>query len=121
MPFYAYGLNFHDVVRATTEVESQIPEIRELIKPSGHRTFRVIFPKESSRDEQTKLLNSLKEYGLTYERCSEIYVALDLEPHIDYNQVYSKLEELLEMNVLTFETCEQKIENSFDDLPEEEA
>ncbi len=34
VPFYAYGLNYQDTVRATPESEDQIPEIRELVKKS---------------------------------------------------------------------------------------
>ena len=119
VPFYAYGLNFHDIVRATPDSDDQIPEIRELIETGGHRTFRVIFPKGSSREDQSKTLESLTDLGVTHERCDKIYVALDLEPESDYGMVYDKLEELLDQDVLTFETCEQKLEGSFDDLPEE--
>lgn len=120
VPFYAYGLNFHDVVRATSETNEQIPEIREIVKSSGHRTFRVFFQKHVQREEQERILDSLKDSKISYERANNIYFALDLHPDGNYQSVYDKLCELEENNFLEFETCEARIEDSFDDLSEED-
>lgn len=119
IPFYAYGLNFHDIVRATPNSSDQIPEIRELVRPSGHRTFRVFFKKHISRDSQEEVLDSLKELAVSYERANEIYFSLDMQPTGTYQAVFDKLEELSAENILEFETCEAREEGSFDDLRED--
>ncbi|MBX0335167.1 DUF4265 domain-containing protein [Pontibacter sp. HSC-14F20] len=120
VPFYAYGLNFQDIVRATPDSEDHIPEIRELITPSGHRTFRVFFKKHIDRYQQEAILDSMESLSVTYERANNIYVALDMKPEGDYQAVFDQLEEYLEQDILGFETCEARIEGSFDDFPEEE-
>src|SRR5262249_4817112 len=43
VPFHAYGLNYGDVVRATEDSPELKPEIREVVRPSGHQTIRVFF------------------------------------------------------------------------------
>lgn len=118
VPFYAYGLNFHDIVRATPDSDDQIPEIRELVQSSGsgHRTFRVFFKKHISRQRQEEVLDSMKELTVSYERANEIYFSLDMLPTGGYQAVFDELENLTEKNILEFETCEVREEGSFDDL-----
>lgn len=86
IPFYAYGLNFQDIVRATSDSDEHIPEIRELIEPSGHRTFRVFFHKHISRAQQEEILDSLKDLTISYERASDIYFSLDIQPEVVLNK-----------------------------------
>ncbi|MEZ4777708.1 MAG: DUF4265 domain-containing protein [Bacteroidia bacterium] len=118
VPFYAYGLNFHDIVRATSESENTKPEIKELIEQSGHRTFRVFFKKSVDRDKQIEILDSMKELTISYERATGIFLSLDVQPEGNYQAVFDRLDELEQKNILNFETCEARIEGSFDDLPE---
>jgi len=118
VPFYTYGLNYLDIVRATPENYNEIPEVRELIEASGHRTFRVFFEKHIERNKQEKILGTLSELAISYERATDIYIALDLHPKGDYQLVFDKLSELEEKSILGFETCEARVEGSFDDLPE---
>ncbi len=116
IPFYAYGLNFHDIVRATPDSEGQIPEIRALVEPSGHRPFRVFFQKNISRGKQEEILDLLSVLTVSYERANEIYFSLDVQPEGSYQAVFDKLDELMEEDILEFETCEARSEGSFDDL-----
>lgn len=117
VPFYAYGLNFHDIVKATADSDEVIPEIRELFEPSGHRTFRVFFEKSIDRQKQEDVLASMKDLAISYERCNEIYFSLDMQPNGNYQAVFDRLDELEKENILGFETCEARVEGSFDDLP----
>ncbi len=119
VPFYAYGLNFHDIVRAIPDSDEHIPEVRELVELSGHRTFRVFFQKHISRDKQEEILDSLKGLTVSYERSNEIYFSLDLQPEGNYQAVFDKLDEFMERDLLGFETCDAKTEGSFDDLLDE--
>ena len=120
VPFYAYGLNFHDVVRATADSDELKPEIRELVEQSGHRTFRVFFKKHVERDQQEEILNSMNDLTISYERANDVFFSLDMQPEGDYEAIFDRLDELEQENLLGFETCERKLEGSFDDLPEEE-
>lgn len=118
VPFYAYGLNFHDIVKATPESNETIPEIRELIEASGHRTFRVFFEKEVDQEQQIELLNSLRELNISYERANAIYFSLDMAPEGNYQAVFDQLDAWEQRGLLGFETCEARMEGSFDDVPE---
>jgi hypothetical protein len=120
VPFYAYGVNFHDVVRAKESSEG-ILEVEELIEISGHRTFRIFFNKDINEENQDKILSDLNELTITYEGANKIYFSLDMKPETDYCEIYDKLEELVERNILEFETCEAKVKGSFDDMPEEDS
>ena len=47
LPFYAYGINLGDVVRAVAPDDESKPEIQEVVEYRGHRTLRFFFSKES--------------------------------------------------------------------------
>ena len=68
VPFHAYGLNFLDVVRATPDTDDAIPEIREVVEPSGRKTVRVMFEDAVDRERQAELLDGLAEFEASYER-----------------------------------------------------
>lgn len=118
VPFFAYGLNYQDIVRATPDSPELKPEIREVVEPSGHQTIRVIFDKTTDREHQVKLLESLEQYKASYERADSINVAIDIKANGNYNAVYDQLEEYIEKGFLSFETCEARVKGSFDDIPE---
>lgn len=120
VPFFAYGLNFLDVVLATADSDELKPEVRKVVEPSGHRTYRIIFNKEVGREKQVELLETLEKYEASYERADGINVAIDIKPRGDHIAVYDQLDEYEQLGLLSFETCEARIEGSFDDLPDEE-
>ena len=62
----------------------------------------------------------MKELTISYERANGIYFSLDMQPNGNYQAVFDRLDELEKENILGFETCEVRIERSFDDLPEED-
>lgn len=53
VPFYAYGLNYSDIVRARSEDPDLKPEVIEVIKENGHSTIRVYFSRELIEDGAT--------------------------------------------------------------------
>ena len=61
VPFYAYGLHFHDVVLATANDEDLKPEIQQVAEASGHQTFRILFREGLDRQEQESILDSLEQ------------------------------------------------------------
>ena len=119
VPFFAYGLNYHDIVKAISESQDLKPEIQEVVKRSGHKTIRVIFTKTVEREQQVNLLDTLEKFNATYERADAINVAIDIKTEGNYNAVYDLLEEYIEKDYLSFETCEARNEGSFDDTLED--
>ncbi|MEM9907888.1 MAG: DUF4265 domain-containing protein [Cyanobacteria bacterium P01_D01_bin.44] len=119
VPFFAYGLNYLDIVHATPDSEDLKPEIRRVVTPSGHRTYRVIFDAKIDREEQVKLLGSLEKLGATFERADATNVSIDIEPSGDHIEIYDQLDEYENQGYLSFETCEARVEGSFDDTPDE--
>lgn len=118
-PFYAYGINFLDVVKVDSTDETQKPIVLEVVKPSGYRTLRVYFNESIEKESRIDLLKGLKNLGVDSERLDNRYVALDVSPQGDYDSVIKKLSEWEEEKVLSYETCENRIPNSFSDKPQE--
>jgi len=113
IPFHAYGLNLGDIVKAIEPSPELKPQVIEVIKPSGHRTLRIIFGKNFTEEEQILYLNGIKAMGVGVERNNHIFLALDVPPEIDYQFVCNYLSELQKDNVLEYETCEVRIPGTF--------
>ncbi len=116
VPFFAYGINFYDLVRATADGPELKPEVREVVQPSGHRTLRVLFNDEIDRDTQVELLDTLKSHKGYYERANASHVAIDVEPDGSYSAVCDHLQEWEDSKYLSYETCEPREAGSFDDV-----
>jgi len=116
-PFHAYGVNWGDIVRAPADNEDQIPEVREVVKASGNKTVRVFFDSKLDQNEQGSILSSLQLLDLSWERCDDHYVALDVHPGANYDAVWDKFWELKKEEILVFETCEARVLGGFDAAP----
>jgi Domain of unknown function (DUF4265) len=114
VPFYAYGINYFDIVEVDSSDETVKPVVTKVVKSSGYATLRVFFGKDFDRISQRKLFDELKKFKADVERASEKYVALFIEPDGDFETVFNRLLELEKTEVLEFETCEAKNENNFD-------
>lgn len=114
IPFYAYGLNYLDIVKVDLSDETMKPTVLSVVKYSGHNTLRITFDDTSDNEQQVKLLEELKIFKVDIERANEQYVALSIEPDEDYDSVYDKLMELEQAGLLEFETCEARNPNNFD-------
>jgi hypothetical protein len=62
VPFWAYGLNYKDLVRATPDPDG-ILMIREVVEPSGHRTVRVMFAVSVDNERQGELFDQIHRKG----------------------------------------------------------
>jgi len=119
-PFYAYGINWGDIVRADTSDPTLKPEVREVVAPSGNKTLRVFLNKGLAQEEQNVILSSLQPLDTSWERADDHYVAIDVHPESDYQAVCDKLMELEQEGKLEYETCEAREAGSFDDVPSED-
>jgi hypothetical protein len=116
-PFYAYAINWGDIVKAP-EDDDQIPEVQEVLKTSGHETFRILFDSKLDQEAQESILSSLQSLDLSWERCNDCYVALDLHVGTNYDAVCDRLSELKREEILSYETCEARVPGGFDALPQ---
>jgi len=121
IPFYAYDLNYGDIVEARAAAPELKPSVLRVVERSGHRTIRVFFQDSVTEEERTRHLRSLDDMHVTFERCKERYYALDLAPEASIDAVRDRLDEFAAGGVLEYETCEARVDGSFDDAPEEKA
>ena len=119
VPFYAYDLNFHDVVEAHPLGADQQPTVQRVIERSGHTTLRVRFEDDVSEERRLELLHSLQPLSVSYERYGPPYFALDLEPGADVDAVRDRLDAWYAEGLLDYETCEARVEGSFDAAPDD--
>ena len=114
LPFFAFGLNFDDVIRAP--MEGELREVRAVIRPSGNRTLRVVFHAYVTADAQVSHLDALKELGGSFERATNRMVAIDVPPGAAYEAMIALLTKLEMDDQLVFETCEARNAEGFDDF-----
>ena len=116
VPFYAYNLNFLDVVEAIAAKPAAMPSIRRVIRRSGHRTLRVIFDDSVPEAERIPMLETLRPLGASIEGATKKLFAIDVQPAGDYEAIMSRLDDWTAAEQLEYETCEARVEGSFDDV-----
>lgn len=117
VPFYAYGLNHLDVVRAVELSADDTPVVQELVKASGHHTLRVFFNGTTRGSEHVELLRQLDVYRASFEHARAGHFAIDVEPGGDYAAIRARLDQWMRAGLLDYETCEARVPGSFDDHP----
>jgi Domain of unknown function (DUF4265) len=103
-PWHAYDLHFGDVVRAVADSPDEKPRVRKVVRPSGHKTLRVIFATALAEPRQIQLLSQLALFGASYERASAQLVAMDVLPEGDYQHVCDMLWSWEQEGLLEYET-----------------
>ena len=106
-PFYAYGLNFCDVVRAVPPNPDQKPSVLSIVRPSGHRTIWITFTDERSSQERERLLEELNEWKGYYEGANADYFAIDVEPEGDYTAITNRLSSWQALGILEYHEGEE--------------
>jgi hypothetical protein len=114
VPFCAYGLNFGDVVLAVSEDESKKPQVRSVVRRSGHNTLRISFCDKLSEEEQKTIIAQLETMGGELERANSQFLSIDIPPVKDYDHIRSYLDAQEASGALEYETCEEKVPGSFD-------
>ena len=120
IPIVAYGLNYRDVVHAVAPGPGLAPEIHCVVQPAGHRTVRVLFRQHLSKRVRSRLMKSLARRGLGTTLGPIPLAAVDVPPEFDLDTVVMKLQGWVEDGWAEWwETCEARVEGSFDAPPEE--
>jgi hypothetical protein len=117
IPCCAYGLNFGDVVRATSDAPDLKPEVRAVVTRSGNRTARISFCDKLSKEQQQPVLVTLVSMGTEIERATFKFVCVSVPPSVSYDSVCTYLAEQEKVGSLEYETCEERVPGSFDDRP----
>lgn len=121
VPFCAYGLNWGDVVLATADAPELKPEIRSVVRRSGQETLRVFFDDHlSEKDAQKPIIEKIKGMDAWIERAQATVIGINVNASGDYAAICAYLEELKNLGGVEFETCEERVPGSFDDLPDSE-
>lgn len=103
-PFYAYGLNYRDVVRAVPRAPDQKPSVLEVVRRSGHRTIWVTFTDDASAEARGQRLLELNRWQAFHENADGTYFVLDVEPEGSITDVLGQLTTWREQGLLTFHT-----------------
>jgi Domain of unknown function (DUF4265) len=90
-PWYAFDLHFYDVVRAVPDGQDEKPRILEVIRRSGHKTLRVLFPPETNESVRLELLRLLHRWKGFHENCNGVLYAIDVQTDGDYEAVCNQL------------------------------
>ena len=114
-PFHAYDLNFLDLVEARSADPKLKPVVVRVVKRSGHRTLRVHFSASTPEPDRVGRLESLSVLKVSFEGKNDTFFAIDVAPDGDYAAVCDQLAAWEKQGVLEYETCEARIEGSFDD------
>lgn len=117
LPFYAYGINFGDIVRCTPMdagrpdgIESV--EIVEVVEAADVTGFRVVFVTEKE-DEIRGVAGGLTDkFGAKWERANLILWSAAVSDD-NAELFFEELARLHEIGMLHFETCEKADEESF--------
>ena len=116
-PFYAYDLNYKDVVYAVAMHPDQKPLVRRVERRGGHRTLRARFGDNVPKPHRALLLKGLDRHGVTWEGADHRLFSLDIPPEGNYKAVCDQLWQWEQEGLLEYETCEARVEGSFDDVP----
>jgi len=104
VPWYAYKLNWGDVVRCEGLSPADLPIVQEVIERSGHRTLRVFFnDRDVSTVQQQVILDELSDLQAFHERHGPNLLALDVEPQADYDVLFAYLAAKTDSQTLMFE------------------
>ncbi len=87
-PGYAYRVSRQDVVEARAPSPGDVPQLVRVVQKSGHRTIRIILkPPSNESAESQAVLDRLSELGCSYEGANRSYIAVDLPPSVDLQEI----------------------------------
>jgi len=112
--FYAYGINFYDIVYAKTDSDELKPSILKIHEYGGHKTLRVIFLDKASVEERVARLKTLEKFNAYLENANGTLFAIDVEPEGNYVGVCDELFQWESEGILSYETCESRDGGGFD-------
>ncbi len=91
-PFYAYGVSWKDTVLAPVDPREGMPTFQRVVERSGNRTVRLVLdPPVDSGNVSDRILQDLVALGCTYEGANRTYIAVNIPPEVELQDVRSYL------------------------------
>jgi hypothetical protein len=103
-PWYAYDMNWGDVVACEGLSPADLPIVANLVSTSGHRTLRVWFDESVTPADRDAALERFNELDAWYENADDQLYVLDLEPDVDAAPILDYLAVAEELGTLHWET-----------------
>lgn len=114
IPYYAYGINAHDIVRCSSPPERQVLEV---VRPSGHKTLRVRFQPDAPPGTVNEVVKELVKRGGHPDLGLYGFLSLDVGKNAAYQKILTYLEEKQKERALVYESAEQQVKGSFSPKP----
>jgi len=102
-PWFAYRLNWGDVVRCVEVSPEEVPRVLEVVKRGGHRTLRIMFNDAIEPTGQEDVIEELNSRQASVERFGPRFLAVDVPPAAGYDDVFAFLAAKTEAEWLIFE------------------
>jgi len=102
-PWYAYDVNWGDVVRCEGMSPANLPIVAEVLRSGGHRTLRVFYLGDDN-DEREAILAEINRAGAQYENADGMTYALDIAPNANLGELLRYLSEKEAADVLAWES-----------------
>jgi hypothetical protein len=118
-PFYAYDLNYLDVVYAVAADPNHKLLVHRVERRSGHRTLRVQFADATPKLQRDLHLKDLDKFSVAWEGADQTLSSLDISEPGNYQPVCDHLWEWEKLGLLEYETCEARVPGSFDAAPKD--
>jgi hypothetical protein len=104
VPFYVRGISFDDIVEV--EEKEGVKYIKNVLKKSGHSTYRIFLQEEITEDIFKMFWKPLEDIGCSYEKAYNRFYAIDVPEEADIYKAYSILEDGEKKNVWEFEEAD---------------
>jgi hypothetical protein len=83
-----YGISLGDVFEATPEPDDPRPHFRRVLRKSGNCTVRLALPAPAEESEESAtVLETLVKMGCAYENADGKYMAVNVPPLVDLDDV----------------------------------
>tara|TARA_A200000113_G_scaffold87731_1_gene78298 strand:- start:1666 stop:2145 length:480 start_codon:yes stop_codon:yes gene_type:complete len=88
LPFYAYGISWHDKFKAEKQNEQGFAKFKEVTEKSGNKTLRLIFTEEDL-DTRTaeQILENITEIGCSFEGATASYYTINVPADIEMTDI----------------------------------
>jgi hypothetical protein len=103
-PWYAKGISFRDVVFCSGLSEADLPIVREVVRRSGHLTYRVFFPETTPAADRRAALDAINAVGGSWEQGLGQLYSIDVAPDLDAVRVVDLLAVLEDQGTLSWES-----------------
>ena len=94
LPYFAYGVSWHDVVYAPYDPDEEHASYKHVVSKSGNRTMRIIFDTSFKEAPESKaLLDRRVQLGCDFENANGKLVVINIPPSVELSDAVEILDE----------------------------